>query len=233
MVENYSHRSLTYQTDNLPAISEIAKLLHGMTQDDYYAGLWSSQLPEALLWLQGKSTMRIQRARSACLLGVGLRYAAAADIDIVSVDIQPSGSNAFGGVLGIKLEVETVLIPIQATSILPYSVSTYNIIDPEKKWAIERDMIYVNLDPYYYDPNKPTESAIEVKKYDSLFLIFVGTLKSEDYAENPSFLALRYLKEDERGNSIFRRAGVTFVDEWSMYLLDRIQAATKESIVLI
>ncbi|KAF7937140.1 uncharacterized protein EAE98_001454 [Botrytis deweyae] len=245
MVEDYSHRSLTYQTDKLPAISGIVKLLHDMTQDDYYAGLWRSQLPDAFLWTAEKfseddteSEKRLPSWSWASIRSGGITYdhkdkEFKAGLELVSVGIQISGSNAFGGVLGGKLEVKAVLIPINAMGCEPYSISAYEATEPkEKKWALWSLKIRVNLDPYYYDPKKPTESAIEVEKYDSLFLMFVGTLKSEEYAENPSFLALKYLEEDERGNSIFMRAGIALVDA-SMKLLDRVRAGTKESIVLI
>ncbi|TGO35427.1 hypothetical protein BHYA_0158g00090 [Botrytis hyacinthi] len=221
MVEAYSHRPLTHQTDKLPTISGIAKLLHDMTQDDYYAGLWRSQLPGALLWTSKKDNNEDTESDKcmsswswASIRSGGITYdhkdeEFKADMEIVSVDIQLSGSNAFGDVLGGKLEVKAVLIPIQATSELPCSVSTYDIMDSkEKKWTLKRNMILVDLDQNYYDPNKPTESAIEVKKNISLFLMFVGTRTLTHYAETPSFLALRYLEEDERGKSIFMRAGI-------------------------
>lgn len=246
MVEAYSHRPLTYQTDKLPAISGIAKLLHEMTKDDYYAGLWRSQLPGALLWTSKEDNNKDIESEKcmpswswASIPSGGITYDHKdeefnAGMEIVSVDIQLSGSNTFGGVLGGKLEVKAVLIPIQATSELPCLVSTYDIMDSkEKKWPLKRNMILVDLDHNYYDPNKPTESAIEVKKIISLFLMFVGTLKSEAYTDNPIFLALRYLEEDERGKSLFMRAGIAPVDDSSMYMLYRVRAGTKESIVLI
>ncbi|TGO49046.1 hypothetical protein BOTNAR_0446g00040 [Botryotinia narcissicola] len=245
MVEAYSHRSLTYQTGKIPAISGIAKLLHDMTQDDYYAGLWRSQLPKALLWTSIKfneedteSEKRLPSWSWASTRSGGITYdhkdeEFKAGMEIVSVDIQLSGSNAFGGVLGGKLEVKAVLIPIQATSELPRSISTYIMDFKEKKGTFRRIMILVDLDQNYYDQNKPTESAIEFKKNISLFLMFVGTRTLTQYAETPSFLALRYLEEDERGNSIFMRAGIAALNGWSTHLLDRVRAATKESIVLI
>ncbi|TGO59662.1 hypothetical protein BCON_0042g00290 [Botryotinia convoluta] len=246
MVETYSRRSLTYQTDKLPAISGIAKLLHEMTQDDYYAGLWRSQLPEALLWTSRKVKSEDKESEKcvpswswASIRSGGITYdykdkEFKADIEIASVDIQLSGSNAFGGVLGGKLEVKAVLIPIQTKSKSPDSISFYRIIEfKEKEWTLGNGEIVVDLDPYHYGPNKPTESAIEVKKNVLLFLMFAGTRKPEQYGENPSFLALRYLEEDERGKSIFSRAGIALVNRWSMNVLDRVRAGTKESIVLI
>ncbi|KAF5873394.1 uncharacterized protein Bfra_004854 [Botrytis fragariae] len=110
----------------------------------------------------------------------------------------------------------------------------YRIIEfKENEWTLGNDEIVVDLDPYHYGPNKPTESAIKVKKNVSLFLMFVGTRKFKHYAEHSSFLALRYLEEDERGNAIFMRAGIAVLDELSMNVLDRVRAGTKESIVLI
>ncbi|KAF7897045.1 hypothetical protein EAF00_005273 [Botryotinia globosa] len=197
MVEAYSHRPLTYQTDKLPAISGIAKLLHDMTQDDYYAGLWRSQLPGALLWTLKKDNNEDTESEKcmpswswASIRSGGITHdhkneEFKAGMEIVSVNIQLSGSNAFSDVL-------------EATSELPCSVSTYGIMDSkEKKRTLERNMILVDLDQNYYDQNKPTESAIEVKKNISLFLMFVGTRTLTHYAETPSFLALRYLEEDE------------------------------------
>ncbi|KAF7901614.1 uncharacterized protein EAF01_006913 [Botrytis porri] len=188
MVETYSRRSLTYQTDKLPAISGIAKLLHKMTQDDYCAGLWRSQLPEALLWSSGNANREDTESEKcvpswswASTRSSGITYdykdkKFKADIEIISVDMQLSSSNAFGSVFGGKLEVKAVLIPIQVKREPPDSISFYRITEfKEKEWTLGNDEIVVHLDPYHYDPNKPTESAIEVKKNVSLFLMFVGT----------------------------------------------------------
>lgn len=49
------------------------------------------------------------------------------------MDIHVSGNNAFGCVLGGKLEVNTVLILIQAIRYTRYSISLYHIIEFEKE----------------------------------------------------------------------------------------------------
>ncbi|KAF7948610.1 uncharacterized protein EAE97_004021 [Botrytis byssoidea] len=232
MLEAYSHRPLTYQIDKLPAISGIAKLLHDMTQDGYYAGLWRSQLPGALLWTSKKDNNEYTESEKcmpswswASIRSGGITYdhkdeKFKAGTEIVSVDIQLSGSNAFGGVLGGYKRIAM------------FGINLHHGFQGEKG-TLKRIMILVDLDQNYYDQNKPTESAIEVKKNISLFLMFVGTRTLTQYAETPSFLALRYLEEDERGNSIFMRAGIAALNGWSTHLLDRVRAATKESIVLI
>lgn len=49
---SYCHRDLTYGSDKLPAISEIAKALSNTWEDRYLCGMWDSMLPEALLWIR-------------------------------------------------------------------------------------------------------------------------------------------------------------------------------------
>ncbi|KAF5374186.1 hypothetical protein D9758_004599 [Tetrapyrgos nigripes] len=49
-VGRYTKRSLTFQTDILPAMSGIAHRIHEVTGDTYYAGLWQSFMPYGLLW---------------------------------------------------------------------------------------------------------------------------------------------------------------------------------------
>ncbi|EKG10507.1 Heterokaryon incompatibility [Macrophomina phaseolina MS6] len=46
-VEVFSTRTLTYQRDRLPAMSGM---VHEVTDDQYLAGIWRSDLPNALLW---------------------------------------------------------------------------------------------------------------------------------------------------------------------------------------
>ncbi|RDW61071.1 hypothetical protein BP6252_12454 [Coleophoma cylindrospora] len=51
IVENYSLRSLTHQTDKLVAISGAAQAMHRLLiADEYIAGAWKSQLTRGLIW---------------------------------------------------------------------------------------------------------------------------------------------------------------------------------------
>jgi hypothetical protein len=50
VVENFSDRQLTKNTDRLPALSGLATLHKPKASEDYAAGIWKSQLPQALLW---------------------------------------------------------------------------------------------------------------------------------------------------------------------------------------
>jgi hypothetical protein len=52
LVEDYSSRYLTYETDKLPALAGLASNFQHEAQPHgkYLAGIWSSHLPSALLW---------------------------------------------------------------------------------------------------------------------------------------------------------------------------------------
>lgn len=50
LVGRYTSRSLTKQTDILPAFSGISRSIAETTSDEYYAGLWKSYFAHCLLW---------------------------------------------------------------------------------------------------------------------------------------------------------------------------------------
>jgi hypothetical protein len=51
LMEDYSFRRLTNETDKLPALSGLAQnFQHVVPQAEYLAGIWSTHLPAALLW---------------------------------------------------------------------------------------------------------------------------------------------------------------------------------------
>ncbi|KAK4503544.1 hypothetical protein PRZ48_004459 [Zasmidium cellare] len=55
LVESFSGRKLTYDTDKLPALSGLCERIHRYIGGDYLAGIWSSDLAGGLLW-HGEST---------------------------------------------------------------------------------------------------------------------------------------------------------------------------------
>jgi hypothetical protein len=49
-VEEFATRKLTTPTDRLPAIAGLASRIQSDELGDYHAGMWTAQLPAALLW---------------------------------------------------------------------------------------------------------------------------------------------------------------------------------------
>lgn len=50
VIRRYSGRNLTLSSDNLPAISGVAKLFQRKLHDRYVAGLWANDILEGILW---------------------------------------------------------------------------------------------------------------------------------------------------------------------------------------
>jgi hypothetical protein len=49
VLANYTSRSLTFRQDKLVAIAGVAQIIGEAMREDYYAGLWFNNLPQALL----------------------------------------------------------------------------------------------------------------------------------------------------------------------------------------
>ncbi|KAL8349398.1 hypothetical protein RB601_001855 [Gaeumannomyces tritici] len=50
VVEDYSRRALTFESDRFPAIAALAARMAGLLDDTYVAGLWRSRMLEGLEW---------------------------------------------------------------------------------------------------------------------------------------------------------------------------------------
>jgi hypothetical protein len=50
LVQGYTSRDLTFETDKLPAISGLAEKIRQVTGDEYLAGLWKNDLATSLCW---------------------------------------------------------------------------------------------------------------------------------------------------------------------------------------
>jgi Heterokaryon incompatibility protein (HET) len=56
ILTDYFERDITYDMDRLPAISAIAKVIHGRTGFNYRAGLWLEDMIIGLLWKPGDAS---------------------------------------------------------------------------------------------------------------------------------------------------------------------------------
>lgn len=60
LVEEYSTRHLTRETDRLIAIQGLASMLGEVREDRYYAGLWGGTLREDMLWKAQDGQVRLE-----------------------------------------------------------------------------------------------------------------------------------------------------------------------------
>ncbi|KAF3770676.1 HET-domain-containing protein [Cryphonectria parasitica EP155] len=65
LVQDYSHRELTFSSDKLPAFSGVAQRLHTAVGGAYLAGLWSTDICRALSWrAEGRTAKHVRPART-------------------------------------------------------------------------------------------------------------------------------------------------------------------------
>jgi hypothetical protein len=69
-IRQYSSRSLSYESDRLPALAGVAKRVFEYTGSKYLAGLWMEDLHIALLWVAKGPGIRQSLAKRLELLGV-------------------------------------------------------------------------------------------------------------------------------------------------------------------
>jgi hypothetical protein len=50
LIESYSVRKLTFESDKLPAVSGVATRIHAIVGSEYLAGLWKANMPNDLCW---------------------------------------------------------------------------------------------------------------------------------------------------------------------------------------
>lgn len=83
MVTQYSQLELTMPGDKLVALSGLAKMIQGLIQDQYVAGLWRSSMFMGLLWRVDHRERRVEGKHDApalrlvspnLVLGVCSRY---------------------------------------------------------------------------------------------------------------------------------------------------------------
>lgn len=53
IVNDYTRRELTFDTDMLPALAAIATRFANVLNDTYCAGLWRNDLRQSLIWKVG------------------------------------------------------------------------------------------------------------------------------------------------------------------------------------
>ena len=107
IVDQYSHRSLSYVTDKLPAISGLASEFQRITGDEYCAGLWRRDFPHTLCWEPSlpckEPSMYLAPSWSWASLETGVSYPGfskhrKSHVELLEVKVSASGLNPLGRV---------------------------------------------------------------------------------------------------------------------------------------
>ncbi|KAL4901079.1 heterokaryon incompatibility protein-domain-containing protein [Aspergillus multicolor] len=131
VVDHYSSRDLTEQSDKLTAISGVARSMQPQTSSLYWAGLWSGDFPAALLWMvydydgfeRPRTSRRIgeYQAPSWSWASVTGRVILAnpevypdadADFEILGVHLVTLGGDPYGALKEASIKVRGYLAPV-------------------------------------------------------------------------------------------------------------------------
>jgi hypothetical protein len=133
LVEDFSERDLTFHTDRLHAISGLAAWTQKSTTNaSYWAGLWSDEFPQALLWwvLDRKRDVKATRCISkrispyqapswswAAVTGRVLLYsevdATTPDMTNIKVEAIPASANLYGSLRSAHLTAKGHLVSVE------------------------------------------------------------------------------------------------------------------------
>lgn len=134
LVDDYGHRDTTYETDRLPAISGLARLIWETLGDHYLAGLWKGDILNGLAWYGIPESYGLQnhlqiiREREytapswswASYEGAGiysehLGWKTVSDCTLLDADVKTDLQNPFGRVYSGYLRVRGKVTPIPAS----------------------------------------------------------------------------------------------------------------------
>lgn len=130
-VERYTARSITMQSDILPAIGGLASRFQPLVDDQYVAGLWEADLHHGMLWrvegpiIPGEQRFRAPSWSWAAINLTSIDFREAAKVlegrwqkdwfSIKSISVPLATSNPYGEVDGGELRVEGYMRELQLT----------------------------------------------------------------------------------------------------------------------
>jgi hypothetical protein len=140
VVSQYSARKLTFKTDRLPALSGLAEQFAYPQMGKYLAGIWYSQLPDALDWhITNPRKTDEYLAPSWCwasLDGAHITHGGAREVELIDADCTPAGDDPYGAVSDgyIVVRGEFGPIPKPWRDAKEYDVS---VGENEDVWALK------------------------------------------------------------------------------------------------
>ncbi|RSL74260.1 hypothetical protein CEP53_000369 [Fusarium sp. AF-6] len=115
VVNEFTHRLITKDTDRLPALSGIAALAKPNAANDYVAGIWESELPWSLIWTRlDEGSMRRQEYYAptwswASIVGpeIGIYGYCFPIAEVVSVSKELASTNPFGPLKSASITIKS------------------------------------------------------------------------------------------------------------------------------
>lgn len=174
LVESYSHRSLTFSSDKLPAFSGISERLHPLIGGKYLAGIWAKDLAAGLLWQREMSTCKhVQPYRAPSWSW------AVSDEEVLFYERDAPRESSIGFRLvddSIHLkdetnpygEIESASITVQGLT-LPLIRSRQHIQRPADRYFYGH--LYFDDDPPRYEDDNPNMPGLVERTMPILFMV--------------------------------------------------------------
>ncbi|KAI8718082.1 HET domain-containing protein [Fusarium sp. LHS14.1] len=167
VVNEFTKRFITKDTDRLPALSGIAALVKTNASKDYVAGIWESDLPRSMLWTRvGPDSRRHQEYYAptwswASLIGPEIRLAKRCSTisKVISLSKELATANPFGPVKSVSVTIRTPVAKLP-------SDFTWN---GEAQMDLRGLLSFIS-GKLILDVTKP----FEITTADELFVAFIG-----------------------------------------------------------
>lgn len=225
IVEQYTRRSLTFYTDRLAAIAGVASAAHStLPSINYYAGLWSDDLPATLLWTVDRPVQLFGQHPSnrvkppvaptwswASVTGYvlflfwkrnfdrGAWARTTPNLTNVHIEAELQGRNKYGSVKNAKLTAEGYICNVQV-----WLTSGSDWHFPFRMEATSNGQTLGKSHGLFYPDTDEFLAELRSKRTEGISMVAVPVY------EFRMFLALKRVNQDE---SVFERVGVLYCEK--------------------
>ncbi|OBT41914.1 hypothetical protein VE00_07479 [Pseudogymnoascus sp. WSF 3629] len=233
VIEQYTQREFMFHSDRLAAMAGLANHVHFRRPDiEYYAGLWSDELPSTLLWIVdreinfgrlwgneshrnipsvaptwswGSVTGRVTFLFWHLSYGRGKWAESEPDLTDVKVKCTPLGLNRYGSVKDAELTAEGYLCDVR---VWLTRGSEWHF--PFKMETKKADGTVGKTNGFFYPDTKDVLAGLQAGRKDGVEMVVVSVYESR------MFLVLR---EVGVGKLVFERIGVIHCNEFDRVVL--------------
>ena len=227
MVELYSQRDLTFETDKLIAIAGVTKRISTVSQDEYCAGLWRKDLLAQLLWntsyglkASGDEAVRVKRGNLptwswASVDGkISYFFSPIGDceyvVSVIDCTIGLVAQNSFGQICSAILRLRGHLYPFPAkipnTDRVEYAFGSHRLLVRSNPLRVAGNVYRRRV---IYDLRDKIKHDDESEKLRSLKYLPIAIVPQHDTSDEdspPAFIGLALEHTAKRGH--YKRYGL-------------------------
>ena len=240
LVDTYSVRQLTYETDRLPALSGVASKIQEIVQSRYLAGLWECNLPNDLCWSvdYGSSLSDCPQFPPSKYISPTWSWASSVGpfafsdydstqrfeplVSVLDVHCTVPGLNPYGQVSDGYLVLRGLMAQIRVTCTDPRVCWNYTIgEDPDTREPMAPDCVLVEADGI-------VKRAVVEDTLAPFSMPLPCILLGKDESEDDCFCYVMVLGSSSAGRDVYSRLGLA-----SLASEDWFEGAVEQTIRII